>query len=202
MFKTLISIFACSLVVVAVQVAAQGDPEAGKQKAQVCGACHGPDGNSSNGAWPKLAGQNVQYIRKQLHDFKSGKRSNPQMAPMAAPLSDQDIEDIAAYYSSQDRSIGKAEPRMIIEAETLYRAGSKKSGLASCMACHGPSGTGNPAAVYPALSGQHATYTASTLKEFRAETRNNDQAEVMRSIARKLSNDEIDALANYIQGLH
>ena len=181
---------------------AAGDPAAGKDKTTVCVACHGNEGVSITPVWPHLAGQHAEYIRKQLHDFKGGKRSNPQMSPMTITLTDTDIEDLSAYYASLNAAAGEAAPENITEGETIYRAGNPKTGLVACSACHGPDGTGNAAAKYPALSGQHAEYTAATLKAFKAEERANDDKYVMRTIAGKMTNQEIDAVANYIQGLH
>jgi cytochrome c553 len=181
---------------------ADGDPAAGEQKTAVCVACHGNGGVSTTPIWPNLAGQHAQYTRKQLHDFKSENRSNPQMSPIIVTLTDADIEDLSAYYASLAAVAAEAAPQAILEGESIYRAGNPKTGLVACSACHGPDGSGNPAAKYPALSGQHAEYTAATLKAFKAETRANDDKKVMRSIAAKMTNQEIDAVANYIQGLH
>jgi cytochrome c553 len=185
---------------------AQGDASAGAQKVQTCSVCHGPNGNSVNPAWPKLAGQHADYIARQLLDFKSGARANPQMTPMAAPLSEQDIQDIAAYYAAQDVSgtplAAGVELKQVELGEKIYRAGDPGAKLPACMACHGPGATGNPAAMYPLLKGQHAAYTAAQLQAFKTETRNNDANSVMRDIAGKMSNEEIDAVSNYIQGLY
>lgn len=193
---------ACLALIVTGNVCAAGDPAAGKTKTAVCTACHGNAGASTTPIWPNLAGQHAEYIIKQLHDFKDNKRENPQMSPMTAALNDQDIEDLAAYYASLETVVGKAAPKNITTGETLYRAGNARTGVVACMACHGPDGTGNPAAKYPALSGQHAEYIAATLKAFKSETRANDEKNVMRIIAGKMTNDEIEAVANYIQGLH
>ena len=181
---------------------ADGDPEAGKQKAQLCAACHGPDGNSVNAAWPSLAGQGPEYLRKQLMDFRAQTRNNDQMSPMGANLSDDDIADLAAYFSSQTAKIGAADPTKVEKGARLYRAGNASSGLPACMACHGPTGAGNPAAGYPALGGQHADYSVLQLKAFKSEQRANDNKAVMRGIASKMTNADIRAVASYIQGLH
>ena len=202
MSKTLLYAFASLLLVTATKLMAEGDPVAGKQKTLTCTACHGPDGNSTTPMWPKLAGQHAEYTSKQLMDFKNGKRENALMAPMTASMNDQDIEDIAAYYASQQPTIGLTNPEYLELGERLYRAGDRKTGLAACMACHGPNGAGNPAAKYPLLSGQHADYTATQLKAFKAESRNNDDNNIMRSIAGKMNNKEIEAVSEYIQGLH
>jgi len=193
------------LSLMAVHALAAGDATAGAQKIVTCTACHGPNGNSMNPVWPKLAGQHADYLLKQLHDFKSGTRSNPTMSPMTAPLSDQDMEDIAAYFSNQTRQetpvAASVEAKTIQLGETLYRAGVAKSGLPACMACHGPGAAGNPAANYPALAGQHAAYTAAQLQAFKTEARKNDANNMMRDVAGKLSNEEIEAVSQYIQGL-
>jgi len=182
--------------------ATAGDPAAGQQKSAICAACHGTDGNSVNPTWPRLAGQHVEYTVKQLHDFRDKHRENAQMSPMAAPLSDADIDDLAAYFSSQASSGGVAHPEHLELGSKIYRAGNPRTGLPACMACHGPSGSGNGAAGYPALAGQHAEYTAIQLKAFKAEQRANDKDSVMRAIAGKMTIKEIEAVSDYIQGLH
>ena len=179
-----------------------GDVAAGKEKSQVCAACHGADGNSVNPVWPKLAGQHPGYIFKQLKDFHSGARKNIQMTPLAASLSEEDMQDIAAYYSSQKIKIGYASPELLAVGEKLYRAGNASKGLPACMSCHGPNGAGNVAASFPALSGQHAEYTKIQLLAFRDNKRTNDFNTVMQIVSEKMTTDEIDAVANYIQGLH
>ena len=181
---------------------AAGDAAAGKTKSAACAACHGADGNSGvNPLWPKLAGQHPKYIKKQLHDFKAGKRKDGTMAPMAAPLTDQDIEDLAAYFSSQARTIGEAAKDKVAQGEKLYRAGSS-NGAPACSGCHGPAGGGNGAANFPGLSGQSAAYVAKQLKDFRSGARNNDMNGMMAGVAAKLTDAEIDAVSQYIQGLH
>ena len=192
----------CLVLMMSFNGYAGGDPLAGKDKTTVCVACHGNAGVSTTPAWPNLAGQHAEYIRKQLHDFKDGKRSNPQMTPMVATLTDVDIEALSAYFASLQPAAGAAAPQNLAEGETVYRAGNPKSGLVACSACHGPDGAGNAAAKYPVLSGQHADYSAATLKAFKAEDRANDDKNVMRVIAGKLTNQDIEAVANYIQGLH
>jgi cytochrome c553 len=178
------------------------DLDAGKQKAQTCAACHGADGNSTNPAWPKLAGQSTEYLVKELSDFKSGARKNPTMTPMAKPLSKEDMADIAAYFQSQKVKIGDADPNLVDEGKKVYRSGNPQTGVPACMACHGPDGAGNPATVYPALQGQHAEYTAMQLKAFRSGDRSNDPNKIMRIVAGKMSDKEIKAVADYIQGLY
>lgn len=188
-------------------VHAEGDVEAGKTKAAVCGGCHGADGNSSVAAFPKLAGQNVKYLIKQMEDIKKGidkgGRSVPVMTGLLDDKSDQDMQDIAAYYSSQFPSIGAANKDLIELGEKIYRAGSKESGVSACTACHSPTGKGNAMAGFPSLGGQHADYIAAQLRAFREGERINDgDAKMMRSVAFRLTNKEIDAVASYISGLH
>jgi cytochrome c553 len=194
----------CSLVLILLPPAlfAAGNVEAGRQKAATCVVCHGPDGNSNNPTWPNLAGQHAEYIRKQLEDYRSGHRRNDQMAPLVMSLSDQDIADLAVYYASLKPRIGQTRPENLEAGERLYRAGDTTMGLAACMACHGPAGTGNPAANYPRINAQHAEYTELQLKAFKAEERANDRNGIMRDIAGRMSNDSIEAVADYLQGLH
>ncbi|MCG8379333.1 MAG: cytochrome c4 [Proteobacteria bacterium] len=182
--------------------ASEGDPAKGKDLAQPCAACHSVDGNSVNPVWPKLAGQHISYTVKQLKDFKEGRRVNAQMTGMVANLSEQDMHHIAAYFASQKVKGGSAKPELIAQGQRLYRAGDSQSGVPACMACHGPNGAGNPGALYPALAGQHATYTATQLKMFKTEERSNDANNVMRSISGPMTNAQIEAVSEYIQGLH
>lgn len=183
---------------------ASGNPEAGQQKAAPCAACHGLDGNSTNGQWPRLAGQHPEYIVSQLKAFKEGKRQNPLMAPMAMGLSDEDMADLAAYFSKQRPQIGGANPALAEAGAKLYRGGNKGSGMAACMACHGPTGAGNGPAGYPRLSGQHAEYVQLQLEAYRREERGSGtpSGQIMQSIAKRMSNSEIDAVSSYIDGLH
>lgn len=184
------------------QYSIAADIEAGKQKSQTCAACHGSDGNSTNAIWPKLADQHVQYTVKQLQDFKAGERENAQMAPLVSSLSEEDMRDIAAYYASQKAKIGGADPEHLEEGEKIYRYGNAEAGVPGCMACHGPNGAGNPAAMYPKLGGQHADYTAAQLRAFRSGERSNDNGRIMRLIAEKMNDNDIEAVSAYIQGLH
>lgn len=202
MNKLLISLI-MPFALVASGAQAAGDVSAGKTKSAVCAACHGPDGNGSpaNAAWPKLAGQNPEYIQKQIADFKSGARTDPTMAPMAAPLSPEDVADLAAYFSSQKKSPGKAAADKVAAGERVYRGGNSATGVAACMGCHGPTGAGNPAAGFPAIWGQNAAYVEKALKDFRSGARANDPATMMRGVAAKMSDDEIVAVAQYVQGL-
>ena len=182
-------------------VQAGGDAAAGKEKSAVCAACHGADGNSLSPIWPKLAGQHESFILKQLHAFKAGDRKDPLMSPMALPLSDQDMLDLAAYFSSQDQTIGQANAEQVKLGERIYRAGNPVSGVAPCMGCHGPKGMGNPDANFPRIGGQHAGYTEKSLKDFRAKTRTNDTQKMMQGVAARLTDAEITAVTQYLQGL-
>ena len=195
------SLLLIPVLVLSVQAHA-ADPVAGKEKSQACAACHGPDGNSVNPVWPKLAGQHEEYIVKQLMDFKSGARENAQMSPIAAGLSDEDIRDLAAFYNSQKVKTGKTDPDALKLGLAVYRAGNIEAGVPACMACHGPTGRGNPAAMYPSLSGQHAEYTRIQLNAFREDIRTNDVNEVMRTVVDRMSDEEIRAVAELLQGLH
>ncbi len=181
---------------------AAGNADEGKTKSAVCAGCHAADGNSGlNPLWPKLAGQHPQYIEKQLKDFKAGNRSDPLMSPMALPLSEQDMADLAAYFSSQTKKIGTAAANLVVKGEQIYRAGNPDTGVAACMACHGPAGSGNPQAVFPALNGQNAAYIEKALKDFRSGARTNDNAGMMQGVVARMTEDEMAAVAQYIQGL-
>ena len=181
---------------------AAGDAEAGKTKAATCVACHGPDGNSPAPNFPKIAGQHAAHIVKQLQDFKSGKRTDPTMNAMVAPLSEQDMVDIGAFYATQTVSVGEVAADQLELGQTIYRAGNASTGVAACAACHGPAGGGNPMANFPSLSGQHADYTKLQLKNFRTGVRANDANAMMRGVAKNMTDAEIEAVAQYIQGLH
>jgi cytochrome c553 len=173
-----------------------------KTKAAACGACHGPDGNSVNPDWPKLAGQHPDYIVTQLEYFKSGQRKNVNMNAMAAPLSPEDMADIAAYFSSQTLKIGSVDAASAAPGGGLYRGGNKASGVPACMACHGPNGAGNPAAKMPSLRGQHAKYTVTQLLAYKSGERAAGQASMMATIASRLTAQEIEQVAAYLEGLH
>ncbi|MCW8983514.1 MAG: cytochrome c4 [Gammaproteobacteria bacterium] len=178
---------------------AAGDATAGKGKAAACAACHMADGNSMIPNFPKLAGQHESYIVKQLTEFKAGTRKDATMLGMTAALSPQDMADVGAFFASQSGSIGSANAEKAAVGKTIYQAGNKQSGLSACMACHGPAGKGNAGAKFPTLGGQHSTYTIKQLKDFRSGSRNNV---MMNDIAAKMSDAEIDAVAEFIQGLH
>jgi len=184
-------------------VSTAGDAAAGKTKSATCAACHGADGNSSVPTFPKLAGQHASYIEKQLANFKAQERKDPTMNGMAAPLSEQDMADLAAYFSSKTVSIGvPSDMAMAKKGKKIFEAGDKAKGISACMACHGPTGSGNPGAKFPSLKGQHPTYIIKALKDFRTGVRANDPQKMMRDIAAKMSDKYIEAVAQYISGLH
>ncbi len=183
-------------------VGAQSDVELGKSKSMSCAACHGPDGNSVNPQWPKIAGQSAQYIIKQLQHFKNNERVNPLMNPQAAALSDDDMKHLAAYYESVVRSPGAADEKLVEAGEKLYRGGNAESGIPACISCHGPNGKGNPAAGFPNVSYQHAVYLIERLKKYRSAAEAYAGVEIMNGIAAKLTDEEIEAVSSYMQGLH
>lgn len=193
-----------------------GDPKAGQTKAGACAACHGLDGNSADPANPKLAGQHEQYIWRQLKLFKSGERENPIMLGMAATLTEQDMRDIGAYFGSQKVIAGVADEAVIAEGpnagkkfyqigESIYRGGKPSAGVPACAACHGPAGAGMPGPSYPAVGGQHAAYVAARLTAFRDGMvwgKDKNANVIMSQAAKGLSDEEIQGLASYLQGLH
>jgi len=181
-----------------------GLPEKGKEKAnQICQACHGLDGNGVPGqpVWPKLAGQHPAYIYKQLNNFKNNERWNAQMSPMAMPLTDEEMRNLAAYFSGLEQSGGTADAELVALGEKIYRAGNPQSGVPACSGCHGPAGLGSDLAKFPRISGQHSEYLAQTLKLFRSMERNNDPNGMMRGVAANMTDQEIDAVASYVEGL-
>jgi cytochrome c553 len=190
----------CSLGV-GVGALAEGSAEKGESKSTACIACHGPGGNSVNPEWPSLAGQGQEYIRKQLQAFKGGARKNPLMTPMAAGLSDEDMADLGAYFAAQKPTGLEADPGKLAVGQRVYRAGDAKNGVPACAACHGPAGDGNPPAAYPALRGQYGTYVAAQLRAYRAGTRQTDPSQMMRTVASTMTDEQIDAVASYVQGL-
>ena len=203
-------IFALSLAVTPIAFAL-GDAAAGESKIAVCTGCHGADGNSPAPSFPKLAGLGDKYILKQLVDIKSRERVVPEMTGMLDNLSDQDLADIAAYYDSRERQLAGATEAKLALGEKVYRGGNLETGVPACTGCHSPHGSGNDPAGYPALGGQYAAYIAKQLRAFRTAAhdpddpagRDNDgDAGIMRGVAAHMSDQEIDAVANFISGLH
>tara|TARA_B110000977_G_scaffold201511_1_gene296547 strand:- start:3239 stop:3862 length:624 start_codon:yes stop_codon:yes gene_type:complete len=190
-------------------VHAKGDTSAGKDKAMACGACHGADGNSAVPSFPKLAGQGEKYLIKQMNDIHEGRRVVVTMAGQLDNMSEQDIANIAAYYSAQTGTVGQAKADLVELGQRIYRAGNGEVGIAACTACHSPTGSGNAPAGFPKLGGQHADYIEAQLRAFRTgaeepeKGRSNDgETRIMRDIVSRMSDLEIRAVSSYIQGLH
>ncbi|HVI24893.1 MAG TPA: c-type cytochrome [Xanthomonadaceae bacterium] len=196
-----------------------GDAKAGATKAGACAACHGVDGNPSDPQYPRLAGMPERYIATQLALYKSGERNTGMaaiMQPMAAPLSAQDMRDVGAYFAQQKAGAGIADDTPIADGpyqgmkfyevgQKLFLGGDPQRGIPACMACHGPTGAGNPGPAYPHVAGQQSAYVARRLEEYRAgQTSLSDRHnwDIMASVARQLSDQEIQSLASYLQGLH
>lgn len=178
-----------------------GDIEAGKTKSAVCSACHGADGNSTNGAWPSLAGQHASYTYKQLTDFKAGRRNNASMTGMVALLNDEDMKNLAAYYESQLPKAMAFDGDRVETGESIYRGGITETKVAACMGCHAPSGLGNGPAGWPSLKGQHPEYLVTQLQNFKQGTRANDTGKMMRNVVVRMSDEEMKAVAAYIAGI-
>ena len=181
-----------------------GDAKAGEAKAAACGACHGPDGNSPTNQYPKIAGQQADYISRQLSLFKSNTRVNPIMLGFAAPLTEQDMHDLGAYFATKQAVAGNGDTQLKVRGEQLWKSGDAKLGVPACMACHGPDGRGNPGAGYPQLAGQHTDYVALKLKEWHEGTTwgSDDRSKIMPDIAKRLSPQDIVSVASYAEGLH
>ncbi len=206
----LLAVAAAALTVASVPSAAsnlvKGDAEAGQAKIATCAACHGANGVALNPVWPSLAGQHSKYSLQQLKWFKEGQRKNVLMSSQAMALTDEDMRNLAAYFESQAPAVLEAaNPETVSRGERLYRGGDTERGLPACAACHGPNGGGNPGVPYPKVGGQNATYLASSLREYAAggENRSNTETQTyMTEISQKLTPEEIDALASYMQGLN
>lgn len=191
-----------SLAAIALPAMATGNIEAGKAKSSNCIECHGVGGNSTEPMFPKLAGQGEGYLYKQLMDFASGAREGAFMSGIVQDLGKEDMADIAAYFASTTHTRGAVSNTLLAEGQKLYRGGNKETGVPACMACHGPSGAGIPAAKWPSLSGQHIAYIEGQLADFANGIRHNDMNGMMRDIAAKMSKDERKAVSAYISGLH
>jgi cytochrome c553 len=178
-----------------------GNAQAGAAKAALCQACHGATGNSSNPDWPSLAGLGAGYLAEQLQNFKDGKRANPVMATIAAPLSAQDMADLSAYFDSLSNTGLEADPSYWQAGEKLYRGGDRARGIPACMACHGPTGRGNEPAKFPALRGEQSVYVAKQLNAYAAGARPPGPGGIMPVIAKRLTADDIRNLSSYVQGL-
>ncbi|WP_148864437.1 c-type cytochrome [Marinobacter fonticola] len=181
-----------------------GDPEAGKANATVCAGCHGQGGAQPiQPVYPKLSGVGEDYLFDQLRHIKSGDRQIPEMTGLLDNLSEQDLEDLAAYFNQQQMPIGQANPELVDAGEALYRGGSLAKNIPACAACHSPQGMGNEPAGFPRLSGQHADYVVKQLQAYRnGERSTGAMSQIMIDIATKLSDDEMEAVASYVSGLH
>ena len=189
------------LLIAPISFSMAGDVEAGKSKSIVCSACHGQDGNSINPLWPSLAGQHKQYTIHTLRAYQNGTRVDAVMQAQVMALTEQDLEDIAAYYNAQTMQKKDYDYGLAKKGESLYRGGNASTGVAACIACHGPTGRGNPGAGYPSLAGQHAEYTADALKGYIKTERKAGLNDMMQSLATRLTAEEIEAVSEYIQAL-
>lgn len=196
---------------VMIPAAVAGDAVAGKALVAACGACHGADGNSQAPTFPKLAGQSEKYLIKQMEDIKSGARVVPEMTGQLDNLSKVDFENIAAYYAGQKMTLAgaKDDKELLALGEKIYRGGNAEAQVPACTGCHSPTGAGNAPAGFPQLGGQHADYIAKQLRDFRTGAeyadkgrRNDGDARTMRAGVARMSDREIEAVANYISGLH
>ncbi|WP_047552400.1 c-type cytochrome [Methylotenera sp. G11] len=200
-FRYLASLVSSLMLTVSVEALAEAPAQKTAEQTvnTVCAACHGADGNSAITLNPKLASQHPEYIEKQLTEFKSGKRANAVMSGMAAGLSEQEIKDLAAYFAAKKLNLGQATKNGAGSlGEKIYRGGVAATSVPACASCHGPSGAGLPKQ-FPRLGGQHADYTLAQMKAFRSAERAN--APMMMAIAAKMTDAEMAAVADYIQGL-
>lgn len=182
-----------------------GDPKAGFEKSKVCAACHAAEGNSTVPAWPKITDQSTKYFIEQMKDFRKGDkgpRFNPVMFGLSAGLSDQDIADLAAFFASQKTTPGITKAEFVSLGERIYRGGNLKTGVPACSGCHDPQGMGNSPAGFPRLSGQHPEYIIEQLKQFRSGARINSVNGIMTDISKRMTDEEIQAVSNYVSGLH
>jgi cytochrome c553 len=181
-----------------------GDPDAGEQNAAVCTSCHGQGGGKPiMASYPKLTGIGERYLYDQLVAIKSGDRAIPEMTGLLDAMSDQDLQDLAAYFDSQEMVVNQADPDLVDQGEALYRGGNMASGVPACAGCHNPKGDGNEPGGYPAIGGQSAEYLANQLKSYRAgERAGTSNATIMVDVATELTDAEIEAVANYISGLN
>ena len=181
---------------------ATGNPQAGQNKATICSACHGENGQSTQPLWPNIAGQHARYLVQQLHYFQTGtERQSPVMSPLVASLNTQDIEDIAAFYAQKPLAPAKTASSPSSHGEQLYRAGDISLHIPACITCHGPDGRGAEQAGFPMISHQQPEYLIQQLQAFKTKKRRTDPLEIMRSICAQLTEKDMQELANYIAGL-
>ena len=181
--------------------AAASTAAAGAAKAVVCQACHGANGNSVNPEWPSLAGLGADYIAEQLQYFKDGKRKNPVMSPNAVGLSTADMENLGAYFNAMPNTGLEADPTYWQTGQQLYRGGDAERGIPACMACHGPTGLGNEPGKIPALRGQHSVYLIKQLQDYASGARMTGPNDIMQTIAKRLTADDMRNVAAYVQGI-
>jgi cytochrome c553 len=186
---------------------AAGDPAAGQAQAITCAACHGQDGATGIApTYPNLAGQNENYLLRQLQLIQSNERNILLMTGQLLGKSEQDLADLAAYYASLPGKVNQAsgDDSSIAKAQGIYRGGILTRGVAACTACHSPIGGGNMPAGFPTLGGQMAEYTVAQLTAYREGDRKTDEeyGGVMQDVAATLTDGEIEVLADYLQGLH
>ncbi|MBU2953236.1 c-type cytochrome [Marinobacter sp. F3R08] len=181
-----------------------GDPQAGEQNAAVCAGCHGQNGAKPiMGSYPKLSGLGEKYLYRQLTAIQSKERNIAEMTGILDNMSDQDLQDLAAYFAGKDMVVSQANPDLVDQGSALYRGGNMATGVPACAGCHNPTGAGNEPAGYPALGGQNADYLVKQLKAFRDGQRNNgSNAAIMMDVASKLTDAEIEAVSSYISGLN
>lgn len=192
-------LFGLTCILFSISVAAQ----TGQEKTVMCAGCHGIQGVSVNPDWPSLAGQHASYLAKQMRDYKTATTRNAAiMTPMMVQLTDDDIREIANYYASLPHMEEKTTEQKTSRGEEIYRRGDLTKHITACIACHGPQGTGNAQAGFPVLSGQQPGYTVQQLLAFKDKTRNNDLNSIMRDISGRMSREDMDAVANYLVGLH
>lgn len=204
--KKLVVIAAATLATslsASLHAAEPGDPERGRELSSPCVACHQADGNSVNPEWPKTAGKDEDYLFKQLQDYKWGRRSHSLMNPQVKDLTEQDMRDLAAYYASQEPKPGRpsADEETLALGKKIYFGGNVQSGVAACVACHGPSGKGNPVALFPSVAAQHTTYSKDQLEQFRDGERENDPSRMMRDVADRMTDEEMEAVSQYMESL-
>ncbi|RUR12887.1 cytochrome c [Legionella sp. km772] len=174
-----------------------------EDKRILCTACHGPEGISRNPEWPNIAGQNSSYFTKQLKDMKARTTRDPgTMAGIVGALTQQDIDDLAAYYAKMPAAQGITAKQFLQRGQQLYRGGDRSKGIPACIACHGPKGAGNNSAGFPQIAGQHANYTIAQLIAFKEKKRTNDLNHIMQDISARMSQEDIEAVAHYIEGLY
>ncbi|NOX93069.1 MAG: cytochrome c4 [Gammaproteobacteria bacterium] len=176
-----------------------GDVSKGQLKSAACQGCHGPDGNSFSPDWPSLAGQNANYLSGQIRDFQSGARQDPTMQSMVTGLTEQDIADIAAYFGAQKVKTDAASNSAV--GKKLYMGGNRYTHLPACAGCHGPNGAGNGPGAIPGLAGQKPGYVIKTMQDFKTGARSNDRNQIMQDIAAKMTEKEIEAVAQFLVGM-